>query len=157
MKNIILVLGVLICCGLFAGCSKKDESCNPGFDAAPASEVEALETYLSSNKIEATKDPHGFYYKIEAAGTSTRPDACSEVSVNYKGTLTNGTVFDQKSDARFQLKGLISGWQMGIPLIGNGGKITLYLPPTFAYGDKASGGIPANSILIFSIDLIKVY
>lgn len=157
MKNIIFVLSVIISCGVFAGCAKKDQSCNPVIDAAPASEVQALEQYLSANKIEATKDDHGFYYKIDAAGTGDHPDACSEVSVNYKGTLTNGTIFDQAQGVRFQLKGLITGWQTGIPLIGKGGKITLYLPPSLAYGNKASNGIPANSILIFSIDLIKVY
>ena len=157
MKNIILVLSIIVSCGLFAGCSKKDQSCNPEIDAAPATEVQALEQYLSSNKIEATKDSHGFYYKIDAAGAADRPDACAEVSVNYKGTLTNGTVFDQNENIRFQIKTLISGWQLGIPLIGKGGKITLYLPPSLAYGDKASNGIPANSILIFSIDLVNVY
>ncbi len=157
MKNIILILSVIISCGILAGCRKKDDSCNPVIDAAPGSEVTAVEQYLSANKIEAIKDEHGFYYKIDAAGSSARPGICDEVSVNYKGTLTNGTVFDQATNVRFQLKGLIKGWQLGIPLIGNGGKITLYLPPSLAYGDSEQNGIPANSILIFSIDLIKVY
>jgi FKBP-type peptidyl-prolyl cis-trans isomerase FkpA len=157
MKNIILILSVIISCGVLAGCSKKDDSCNPVFDAAPNSEVAAVEQYLSANKIIATKDEHGFYYTIEAAGSSAHPGVCDEVSVNYKGTLTNGTIFDQANNVRFQLKGLIKGWQMGIPHIGAGGKITLYLPPSLAYGDNDQNGIPANSILIFSIDLIKVY
>lgn len=157
MKNLILIISVITACAFFAGCSKKDESCNPSFDAAPVSEVLALEQYLSTNKIEATKNDLGFYYKIEAAGTGEHPDACSEVDVNYKGSLTNGNIFEQKQNLHFQLKGLIKGWQVGIPLIGKGGKITLYLPPSLAYGDRESNGIPANSILIFTIDLIKVY
>lgn len=156
MKNIILILTIITSCAVWIGCSKKDESCNPIIEA-PASEVAALEQYLTTNKIEATKDSHGFYYRIDAAGTGTHPDACSEVSVNYKGMLTNGTIFDQANEVRFQLKGLIEGWQAGIPLIGKGGKITLYLPPSLGYGSSANNGIPANSILIFSIDLIKVY
>lgn len=157
MKNIILIVIVAITCSLFARCSKKDQSCNPLIEAAPSSEIEALEQYLRTNAIEATKDSRGFYYKIEAQGTGSNPDACSEVSVNYKGTLTNGSIFDQAQNVTFQLKGLIKGWQAGIPLIARGGKITLYLPPSLAYGSKATNGIPANSILIFSIDLIKVY
>lgn len=158
MRNIILILGVMVSCGLFTGCSKKDDTCTAMIAPAPASEVDALEQYLSTNKIDATKDSHGFYYKIEAAGSGSRPeDICTEVSVNYKGTLTNGSVFDHNEDVRFQLKGLIKGWQLGIPLIGTGGKITLYIPPSLGYGASASNGIPGNSILIFSIDLIKVY
>lgn len=156
MKNFILIFAIITTCAVWVGCSKKDASCDPEI-SAPASEVEALEQYLTTNKIEATRDSRGFYYRIDAPGTGTHPDACSEVSVNYKGTLTNGTIFDQASEVKFQLKGLIEGWQAGIPLIGKGGKITLYLPPSLGYGSSANNGIPANSILIFSIDLIKVY
>ncbi|HAD33478.1 MAG TPA: FKBP-type peptidylprolyl isomerase, partial [Chitinophagaceae bacterium] len=54
----------------------------------------------------------------------------------------------------FGLDGLIVGWQEGIPLIGAGGKIKLYLPPSLAYGSNANGNIPANSSLIFDIDLL---
>jgi FKBP-type peptidyl-prolyl cis-trans isomerase FkpA len=157
MKNIILILSVIVSCGIFAGCSKKDQSCKPEIDAAPDTEVQALEQYLSANKIEATKDSHGFYYKIDAAGAADHPDACSEVSVNYKGTLTNGTIFDQNENIKFQIKTLVPGWVLGIPLIGKGGKITLYLPPSLGYGNSAPNGIPANSILIFSIDLVNVF
>jgi FKBP-type peptidyl-prolyl cis-trans isomerase FkpA len=51
---------------------------------------------------------------------------------------------------------LIVGWQKGLPLISSGGKITLYIPPSLGYGSAAAGSIPANSILIFDIELISV-
>jgi len=80
------------------------------------------------------------------------------------GRLTNGTVFDQSpagGTKTFTLGGLIPGWQKGIPLISSGGKITLYIPPSLGYGsvDVKQNNIviiPANSILIFEIDLVAV-
>jgi len=79
------------------------------------------------------------------------------VVVNYVGKLTNGTIFDSGNNVSFSLGGLITGWQEGIPLIAPGGSITLYLPPSLAYGSRATGSIPANSNLIFKIDLKSVY
>lgn len=156
MKNIIFILAIFLAAGM-AGCTKKDGECNMPIDAAPSSEVEALAQYIETNSIDAQKDARGFYYKIDVIGTGDHPNTCSEVSVNYRGTLTDGTVFDHAQNVRFELKGLIKGWQAGIPLIAKGGKLTLYLPPSLGYGSKATNGIPANSILIFSIELIKVY
>ncbi len=157
MKNILLSILVLSF-ALFAGC-KKDDSCDPNMiiAAAPASEVEALQQYLSNNKIEAQKDPRGFFYKIQTGGTGNHPTACSKVNVNYIGSLTNGTVFDRSNDVDLKLSLVVKGWQAGIPLIAQGGKMTLYLPPSLGYGATGTGGIPGNAILIFSIDLVKVY
>ena len=155
MRNYILIIA-LIAGFSFAGCNKKDSSCSETIDAAPASEVVALEQYITANNIDAKKDDRGFYYKIDAVGTGEHPDLCSDIIVNYKGWLTTGAVFDQNDNQSFQLKGLIKGWQAGIPLIAQGGKVTLYLPPTLGYGSSSTGTIPANSILIFSIDLVKI-
>lgn len=156
MKNIILLISI-VTCSVLAGCSKNEAKCDTPIASAPASEVEALEQYLNTNKIEATKDSRGFYYTIEAAGSGKHPSSCSDVSVNYTGRLTNGTIFDQRQNLRFDLSTLIPGWQAGIPLISEAGKITLYLPPSLAYGSNPVAGIPANSILVFSIDLVKIY
>jgi len=72
--------------------------------------------------------------------------------------LIDGTTFDQtgSSAVTFQLGQLISGWQLGLPLIKPGGKIKLYLPPTLGYGSRTVGSIPANSILIFEISLVAI-
>ena len=154
MKNIVFAIAVMFFA--LTGC-KKEETCDDIIDAAPASEVEALHKYILDNKIDAEKHEKGFYYKIQTPGTGNHPTACSDINVNYKGELTNGTVFDQSNDVDFKLGGLIKGWKAGIPLIAQGGKITLYLPPSMGYGSKGTGGIPGNAILIFSIDLVKVY
>lgn len=155
MRNIIYL--VIFLAGLaLTGCSKEDTTCGATISAAPASEVEALQQFLNSKNITAQKSDLGFFYVIEAQGSSKQPDACSDVTVNYRGTLTDGSTFDQRQNMRFNLNGLIPGWQAGIPLIGEGGKIVLYLPPSLGYGSRATNGIPANSILIFSIDLVRV-
>ncbi len=153
-KLLILFMAVLsLSCG---SCSKEDTTCDPPQQDVPESETTQLSEFLASRNITAEYDARGFYYIIEAQGTDDRPDPCSQVRVNYKGTLTNGAKFDEQENIAFQLGGLITGWRMGIPLIGVGGKITLYLPPSLAYGSQASGSIPGNSILVFNIDLLEV-
>ncbi|HNP21139.1 MAG TPA: FKBP-type peptidyl-prolyl cis-trans isomerase [Panacibacter sp.] len=141
----------------FASCTKSSgTNCGTVQVAAPASELEALRTYISTNSITATEDPRGFFYSISTPGSGNKPTVCNAVTVNYSGKLTNGTVFDSGNNVQFNLSGLIIGWQEGIPLIAPGGSITLYLPPSLAYGSTAVGSIPANSILVFTIDLLAV-
>jgi FKBP-type peptidyl-prolyl cis-trans isomerase FkpA len=154
MKRSIYILLVL---AIAAGSCKKKDNCPEVTTAAPASEVATLKTYIQSNNINAIEDSRGFFYTIDAAGSGSKPNTCSAVTVAYVGKLTNGTTFDSNSNASFYLSGLITGWQEGIPLIAQGGSITLYLPPSLAYGSQAQQGIPANSNLIFKIDLKAVY
>lgn len=142
---ILLFMTILSC--------KKKTNCDPPSVPVPQSEIATLDSYLASNNITAQKDSRGFSYSILAAGGSM-PDVCSTVKVNYKGELINGTVFDSANGVSFPLGNLISGWQLGIPLIGKTGKIILYLPPSLGYGSVAQSGIPANSILIFTIELL---
>jgi FKBP-type peptidyl-prolyl cis-trans isomerase len=150
----------LVVWALLAGsCRQTDQSpCNPTTvtTKAPEAEVTALKAYIDANRIAATPDARGFYYTIQSPGTGAKPTVCSNVTVNYSGKLTSGSVFDSGNGVNFDLNRLIVGWQEGIPLIAPGGSITLYLPPTLAYGSQAQNGIPANSILIFTIDLIDV-
>jgi FKBP-type peptidyl-prolyl cis-trans isomerase FkpA len=163
MKRIFVVLCSVI---FISSCSKQNDMCN--YDAcafaAPASEITQLEAYLASASITATKHCSGMYYTIDAAGSGSTATICSTVSVKYKGQLTNGTVFDQSATpVSFQLGGLIEAWKKGIPLIKPGGKIKLYCPPSLAYGsqpvrDNAGNTvIPANSILVFEVELAGVF
>lgn len=157
MKNyaFALLMGALVT----SGCQDTDQTpCNAVAvtTKAPAAEVSALKQYIDANKIVATADDRGFYYTIQSPGTGTKPTVCSNVTVNYVGKLTNNTTFDSGKSVSFGLNQLIIGWQEGIPLIAPGGSITLYLPPSLAYGSQAQGSIPANSILIFQIDLIRI-
>lgn len=123
----------------------------------PAAEITQIENYLTANSItNAVKHPRGFYYIIENEGTGSRPTVCTNVAFTYKGQLTNGTVFDQSTTpVLYPLGQLITGWQIGIPLVKTGGKIRLFLPPSLGYGSNAVGNIPANSVLIFDVTVIE--
>jgi FKBP-type peptidyl-prolyl cis-trans isomerase FkpA len=151
--SVFIFLSVMV----FASCKKDNGgSCGTVNITAPASEVETLRAYITANSISATEDARGFFYKINTMGSGDKPTVCNAVTVNYKGTLTNGTQIDAANNVTLDLSRLIIGWQEGIPLIGTGGSITLYLPPSLAYGSVDYENIPGNSILIFNIDLIAV-
>lgn len=139
-----------------AACSKTEETCPVNTIQAPAEEVASLRQYIDTNGISAIYDNRGFYYAIQDTGSAERPTACSNVTVDYLGKLTNGKTFDQGTNVAFNLPNLITGWKQGIPLIGRGGKITLYLTPSAGYGTTERGSIPANSILIFQIYLTRI-
>lgn len=146
---------------LLTGCLKgSDNKCQYDECAlkAPAAEIQAVQDYLTANNITATQHCSGVFYRVENAGTGTRPNACSYVLANYKGMLTDGHVFDQSSQGpiAFSLDGVIRGWTNGLQQVKAGGRIILYIPPSLGYGSRAVGDIPANSILIFEVDLVGV-
>jgi FKBP-type peptidyl-prolyl cis-trans isomerase FkpA len=156
----------LLAVALFTpACFKSDNGCSftDNNVVAPAAEQADVENYLSANGITtAEKHPAGFYYEIVTAGTGTKPALCSIITVAYTGTLTNGNVFDTQQSLSFQLGSLIEGWRKGVPLIQRGGSIRLYLPPSLGYGNVDVKNeqdvvvVPANSILIFDIDLLDI-
>ncbi len=140
----LLILGISSC--------KKDS-----FDAAKqaAADDAAIKTYIAANNIDATKDPSGVYYQVLIPGTGPYPTINSSVNVNYNGKLLNGTVFAPLSSLTSSLTTLIKGWQIGIPYINTGGRILLIIPSGLGYGNNPSGSIPANSVLVFTIDLLS--
>ena len=99
----------------------------------------------------------GLAYKIIEAGNDKKAVSDKDtVWVNYKGTLLDGTVFDQNDDINFTLGRVIKGWSEGMKLIGEGGKIKLVIPGDLAYGEYGTRGIEPNSTLVFDVDLNKV-
>lgn len=142
---------------LMVSCGKNNGDCPEVTVTAPASEVATLKSYLDAAGITATEDARGFFYIITDAGTGDQPSSCSGVTVDYTGKFTTGTTFDTGNNVSFKLSSLITGWKEGIPLIKAGGSITLYLPPSLAYGSSGSGSIPPNAYLIFTISLKALY
>ncbi|MGV3658184.1 MAG: FKBP-type peptidyl-prolyl cis-trans isomerase, partial [Chitinophagaceae bacterium] len=119
MKNILFGLIALFVLFTSTGCLKGVDEQKCTYDAcafkAPAGEIEALRTYLSDNGINATEHCSGLFYSIENPGTGKTPQACYRVSVNYKGMLTDGTVFDQSQQpVTFGLNQVIRGWTNGL-------------------------------------------
>ena len=152
-------------CVFLSSCAKtSDPGCTntPSTVVVPASELTSLQAWVNANRPAAIMNPGGFYYEINPpAGTGTvTPEVCSAVTVKYTGYLTNGTKFTSTAEetvpSTFNLGALIVGWQRGLPLIKAGGSINLYLPPTLGYGANAAGSVPANSILLFTIQLTAV-
>ena len=103
-----------------------------------------------------TKTESGLCYKILEPGNDVHPAATDTVWVNSKGTLTDGTVFDEGKDISFTLNRVIKGWTEGLQLLGEGGKARLILPAELAYGSQGNRNIEPNSVLVFDVDLLKV-
>jgi FKBP-type peptidyl-prolyl cis-trans isomerase FkpA len=156
------ILPYFLIVAFFSGCLKQKENnttCkyDACFDKAPATEIQAIQDYLTSQGItNAQQHCSGLFYVIENPGTGKQPTACSAVDVDYRGSLTNGTEFDQGSHFQTYFGNLIQGWANGVPLIKEGGIIHLYIPPSFGYGSQPYQTIPGNSILIFDIKLNAV-
>lgn len=147
---------ILIGSALLAACNKNKCEYDECAVAAPASEIQAVQAYLSANSIVATQHCSGIFYAVDQQGNGDRPGACDNVTVYYEGKLINGTVFDKTTTtpASFGLDGLITGFRNGLLQIKTGGKVRIYIPPSLGYGSRATGSIPANSILIFTVDLV---
>lgn len=116
-----------------------------------------IKQYVLDKGLTADTTVSGIHYVITQDGAGGHPDLQSTVTVKYKGSLLDGTVFDQTADAEtatFALSGLIPGWQEAIPLLQKGGKGTFVIPSYLCYGPSSVGPIPPNSVLVFDIELI---
>lgn len=120
------------------------------------------EDFLSENKmkdgVEVTES--GLQYKIINAGNDVKAGPKDTVYVHYTGTLIDGTEFDAsdktKEPVKMMLNRVIKGWTEGLQLVGEGGKIQLFIPDSLAYGARNMGKIGPNSTLIFDVDVVKV-
>lgn len=121
------------------------------------------EAFLSANKSKPgiVVLPSGLQYKIIDAGTGAKPGKSDTVTVEYTGTLIDGTVFDSTEKAgkpaTFQVSQVIPGWTEALQLMPSGSTWEVYVPADLAYGPRSVGGpIGPNETLIFKIHLISV-
>jgi peptidylprolyl isomerase len=104
----------------------------------------------------------GLQYEDVVVGKGASPKPGQTVTVHYVGTLTNGTKFDASRDHgepfsfAIGLQQVIAGWDEGVMSMKVGGKRKLTIPPALGYRDRAMGPIPANSTLLFEVELLKV-
>ena len=102
----------------------------------------------------------GLQYRIIDPGNDVKPGPQDTVWVRYKGTLIDGTVFDEVPEnaepIRLMLNRVVPGWTEGLQLIGEGGKIELYLPAELGYGAEGNQAIAPNSALIFNVEMTQV-
>jgi hypothetical protein len=140
--------------------------CSSGATVAPgAGPVRAgvSDPWIPVNEQEFTTMPSGLRYKDEVVGTGVTAKAGDRVSVQYTGWLEDGTKFDSSRDRNqpfeFQLGAgsVIRGWDDGVQGMRVGGRRRLVIPPELGYGARAVGGvIPANSTLVFEVELLSV-
>lgn len=132
-----------------------------------AIDEQLLQDYFKKNKIQASKTPSGLYYTISKKGAGANAAAGQILSVNYTGKLLNGQKFDSNTDSAFKhvepfevpigRGSVIKGWDEGLLLFNKGTKATLYIPSGLAYGRQdRSPQIPANSILVFDVELVDI-
>lgn len=126
-------------------------------------DIEIIDQYLKENNIVAQSTESGLRYVVEIEGNGASPETGDNVTVNYSGYLLDGTQFDSSFDRNepftfaIGLQQVIRGWDEGIALFKEGGKGTLYIPSSMAYGERGAGGaIPPNSVLKFDVELIKI-
>ena len=124
--------------------------------------IDAGRQFLAKNKTrEGVKTTtSGLQYEVITQGTGAKPTAEDSVTVNYAGTLINGTEFDNSykrgQPITFPLNRVIKGWTEGLQLMNEGGKYKFYIPHELGYGTNDMGTIPAGSVLLFEVELLKV-
>jgi FKBP-type peptidyl-prolyl cis-trans isomerase FkpA len=137
---------------------------------AEAAKAKAEETiakgkaYLDENakKAGVTVTESGLQYEVITAADGPKPKAEEKVRVKYKGTFIDGTEFDstEKSNGgepvEFNLNQVIKGWTEGVQLMGVGSKFKFTIPAELGYGDRDVGPIPANSTLLFEVELLGI-
>ena len=128
-----------------------------------AKQKERGEAFLAENKKkEGVKTlPSGLHYKVIKAGTGKKPKLNDTVTTHYRGTLIDGTEFDNSykrgQPASFPVSGVLPGWTEALQLMEEGAKWQLFIPPNLAYGERGAGGIIGpNATLIFEIELISI-
>lgn len=120
------------------------------------------EEFLAKNKVKAgvKTTASGLQYEVITQGTGAMPLATDRVTVNYKGTLLDGTEFDssekQGKPITFGLNQVIKGWTEGVQLMQEGSKYRFFVPYNLAYGDRDMGQITPFSTLIFEVELVKI-
>ena len=124
--------------------------------------LKASDAFLSENAgmPGVVTTASGLQYKVITEGSGKRPGKTDSVTVHYKGTLIDGTLFDssyrRKKPATFAVNGVIAGWTEALQLMKEGAAWHLFIPPELAYGDKRTGIIAPNSTLIFEVELVSV-
>jgi FKBP-type peptidyl-prolyl cis-trans isomerase FklB len=119
--------------------------------------------YLEENaKKEGVKTlPSGLQYKVLSDGSGRTPQKTDTVTVHYRGTFINGTEFDSSygrgQPQTFRVDGVIPGWTEALQLMKEGAKWQVVIPPQLAYGERGMPPrIPANSVLVFEVELISI-
>ena len=157
--TVALAATLALSLGLSA-CGRKDAASSANDEAA----IKAAQEFLIENgkKDGVQTLPSGLQYKVVKSGAPAgiQPDSNDLVRVHYEGTLTDGTVFDSSFErgtpAIFAPEQVVPGWTEALQLMRPGDEWFLYVPPALGYGEQQAGPIPANSVLVFRLQVLAV-
>ncbi|HEY8387602.1 MAG TPA: FKBP-type peptidyl-prolyl cis-trans isomerase [Parasegetibacter sp.] len=133
-----------------------------------SNEIQVLKDYIASNNINANQAESGIFFEMLKEGTGATIDSGNYVSVLYKGTLLDGSVFDQNMDTvanpaaqplNFTVgqNMTIEGFEAGIKMLKQGGRGKIYIPSSMGYGNRPVGpNGKGNDILIFEVEILDV-
>lgn len=142
-----LIFSLFILAITIASCKTYNEDDLDQFDTK-------ISSYIKEHKIDCEKSPSGLYYQIIEQGEGRKIQYKDSVAFTYKGQLLDGTIFDEQTEAvEFEVPVLIGAWKEIMLMLNDGGKAFIIAPPSLGYGSKELPKIPANSILIFDIEV----
>jgi FKBP-type peptidyl-prolyl cis-trans isomerase len=158
----IFLVVLLIGGGIYA-LSTKEQKSQVLQTTTPSATIEtSAEPVVTGSAKPTTMQSDKLTVQDEVVGTGVEAITGKKITVNYVGTLTDGTKFDSSYDRNqpfsFTLGAgeVIQGWDQGVAGMKVGGKRKLTIPPSLGYGSADYGSIPANSTLIFEVELLKV-
>jgi len=134
-------------------------ACGDSGPTAPSIEETTFDPSLGVDLSQMTKTESGLYWRDLTVGTGATAEVYESVKVGYTLWLANGTKIEESAPSApitFTIgRGqVIQGWDQGVPGMKEGGVRLLVIPPSLAYGDKQNGDIPANSILVFRVEMV---
>ena len=146
---------LIICACLLAACSTYSDEDKKGFERQIEQFIHKKNWHLSESS------GSGLFMEVLQEGSGEESvQFSSEVTIAYKGTFLNGKIFDQTEPGKplhSKLSGLIMGFQEGLIGQKKGTKMRFIVPPQLGYGDEKTGDIPANSVLVYEVELLEVY
>ena len=131
-------------------------------DSEGKNNLKLADEFLKKNKIKENvkETPTGLQYRIINEGDGASPKREDKVKVHYVGKLMDGTEFDSSrkrgQPSEFGLMQVIKGWTEGLQLMKLGAKYEFFIHPKIAYGSRPRPTIPANSLLIFEVELLDI-
>lgn len=141
-----VVLGVLLTLGAIKGMEYWRVQNDPA--------VVFLKKNASGDKT-VVQTESGLQYKILTPGKGPKPTDADIALVNYEGKLTNGTTFDKSQrPTPMKVTDVVPGFSEALKLMPKGSKFRFWIKPSLGYGEKANGPIPANSVLVFDVEMV---
>ena len=126
-------------------------------------ELASIDQYILDNNLTVSIDSvYGTRYAIHRPGNSVTPKVGAAVTLHYQGELLDGTVFDSSYGSGLPLNfiygngSLISGFELGVSHLHENDSATFFVPSIYGYKDRAVGEIPANSVLVFGVDITRI-